>query len=173
MTDCAPVYIANGLKTAFDAAVVADTFSIPFDCRAGIVFDEKLPDLPGASNRVIRPLIDIVVPVSPQMELTGRYWYTHRVPITVGMRQQLNSNHFRDDESIDLDAIAPQLNLFYELISFMFPSNASPKGMRIDGVVIVPPPEIVFVYHPELLETAKQYCGIFRATLQLQEDGNA
>ena len=173
MTDCAPVTILNGMKTAFETAVAAGTFSVPFDCRAGIVFDEKLPDLPGAGTSVLRPLVDLVLPVTPAMQLTGRYWYTHEVAVTVGLRQVLSGAYYRDDGTIDLDKIAPQLNLFYELIDFVFPSSTNLEGMPIAalGAKFQPPPDIVFMFHPELLQTTKQYCGVFRATFKLAEAG--
>jgi len=171
MATCPPIEIAEAMKTTFDAAVVAGTFSVPFDCRAGIVFEEKLPDLPGAGDRVLRPLVDICIQPNPRIEVVGRPKFGHIVPVRIGLRQQLSSACYREDSTIDLDKIRPQLTLFYELMQFLMPSTTYPHGMVLTGsyAAFVPQINVMFAYHPELLQTDKQYCGIFEVSYMTRE----
>jgi hypothetical protein len=146
--------------------MLAGEFSSQFDCRAGIVFDENLSD-----DKMDRPLVDIVIPPTARMGMSGRYKYQHDTGATFGLRQKLSAAMFRDDETIDIDNIAPLLNLFYELLAWVFPSTESPLGIRTStaNAVFIPPPEIMFVYHPQLLQTHKQYCGVFKGTFRVEE----
>jgi hypothetical protein len=130
------------------------------------VFDERLSDA-----KMERPLVDIVLSSASQMSMSGRYKYQYEIPTTFGLRQKLTDATFRDDETIDLDNIAPLFNLFYELLAWVFPSTTSPLGIRTAtaNAVFIPPPEISYVYHPQLLETHKQYCGVFKGTFRVEE----
>ncbi len=169
MSDCGPVAVAKAMKDALITSMRADEFSMRFDVRAGIVYEERLPDM----MKTPLPLVDIVLPVKPQLDLSGTPRYLHIMPITFGVRQRLTPAHFRDDDqSIDLDKIAPLLNLYYELVLWAFPSSDNLQGIRTGTTtraVFAPPAEIVYLYEPDLLETAKLYCGIFRGNFHFTQ----
>ena len=171
MADCPPIDLAQAIKTAFDAGVAASDFTTPFDCRCGIVFEEKLPELPGANLAVKRPLVDICVQPNPKIDLIGRPRYGHVVPTRIGVRQVLSAACYREDGTIDLEKIRPQLTLFYQLMKYIMPNADHRDGITLATVdaAWLPPLEVVFAYHPDLLETTKQYCGIFQATFAMRE----
>jgi len=169
---CPPIDIAQAIKTALDAAVVAGTLTPAFDCRAGIVFQAKLPDLPGAGSAVIRPLVDVCIQPRATMELTGRYRRGHVCPVRIGVRQVLSSACYREDGTIDLDKITPQVTLLYDLMKFLMPSVTNDHyGQPFASLAShwIPPMEIVFAYEPDLLQTDKLYCGIFEVTYGIVE----
>lgn len=170
MTDCAPVVIGLGLKTALETARDAGSFSLRFDCRASLGdFQYKLSD-----DAPSTPLVDIVVQPGADVDLSGRYEYDHTVPVVVGLRRRLSSG-MRTAGSFDLSEMAPLLNLFYELIEFLLPSEENPMGRRMTGdalyATLAGKIEIVQLFDRDLLETAKQYCGIFRVPFLLKASG--
>lgn len=168
---CAPIDVANAIKVALDAGVAASAFTLPFDCRAGIVFEERLPDMPGSGDRVIRPLVDVCIQPTPKLDLMGRPRYSNMVPTRIGMRQVLSSACYRDDGTIDLEKIRPQLTTFYELMKFLMPNTTHREGYTLTGVDAIwsPPMTILFAYEPDLLQTDKQYCGIFEVNYIVRE----
>ncbi len=170
MTDCAPVLIGNGLKTALETARDASAFSIRFDCRVSLGdFHYKLHDDAPAT-----PLVDIVVQPDCSVDLSGRYQYDYLVPVVIGLRRRL-SGGMRTGGTFDLSEMAPLLNLFYELIEYIMPSEDNPMGRRMTGDAqygtLAEKVEIVQLYDRDLLETAKQYCGIFRTSFLLKASG--
>lgn len=170
MTDCAPVLIGNGLKAALETARDADAFSMRFDCRASLGdFHYRLPD-----DAPSTPLVDIVVQPDCTVDLSGRYAYDYLVPVLFGLRRRLSSG-MRTGGSFSLSEMAPLLNLFYELIEYIMPSEDNPVGRRMTGDAqygtLADRVEIVQLYDRDQLETAKQYCGIFRALFLLKASG--
>jgi len=168
--NCPPVDIANSMVTVLEAARDAgSTFSTSFVCKASL--GDFHPKLEGEG--LSETLVDIVLPVTPSIEVTGRPRNHHTMIMTVGVRKRLSSGHVNPDGSFDVDEIAPLMNLFYELIGFILPSDDNPSGKRFytddwvaisDGTV-----NIEFLWHPGLLVQAKQYCGLFRANLVVSE----
>ena len=174
---CPWVEIGNALKTELETARDASTFSIDdFTVRVGLGdFPEKLEDDEADGSRISpNPLVDIVLPVKPGMDLIGRPEVDHSVTYTMGLRQRLSSAYFRSDGAVDIDEIAELLNLFHELIKWVFPTSSDPSNGSLTvtanyHAMWTPPVEIVKVWDPHLLETAKQYCGIFRFTGSINE----
>lgn len=170
MADCAPVTIGIGLQAALRDAAAAGSFGTHFDCRVSFGdFTYKLQDGEGETA-----VVDIVVQPDCKVDLSGRYEYDHTVPVVIGLRQRLTSD-MRNDGIFDLDALAPLLNLFYDLIEFLLPSEANPMGRRMTGdaqyATLADRIEIVQLYDRDMLETAKQYCGIFRTSFLLKASG--
>ena len=166
--NCPPIEIAEALVNALKA----ETFSMPFDCRAGFGdFPEKLEDDYGVGL-----LVDVVLPVQPTVTLAGRFYYAHGNQLTIGLRQRLSSGKCLADGSFDMLEIAPLPNLLYEIIAWLLPSNENPQGRRFTlqaaTATFVPQIEFVKLWDPELLQQAKQYCGIFRVSFRYLEGGN-
>lgn len=174
---CPWVEIGNALKTDLETARDASSFSDDdFTVRVGFGdFPEELQDDEADGSRLSpHPLVDIILPVQPTMDLIGRPAANHVVTYTIGLRQRLSSAYFKSDGSADVDKIAPLPNLFHELIKWVFPSTSDPSSGSITSTanyhaIWQPPVEIVKVWDPHLLETAKQYCGIFRFTGNIEE----
>ena len=169
--NCPPVDIANNMVTVLEAARDAgSTFSTSFMCKASL--GDFQPKLEGEG--LTDTLVDIVLPVKPEIVISGRPELTHTMIMTVGVRKKLSSGHINPDGSFDLNEIAPLMNLFYDLIKFILPSDDNPIGKRFytddwaaisDGTI-----NIEFLWHPGLLVQAKQYCGLFRANLIVMEE---
>jgi len=167
--NCPPILVAEELAKALKA----HRFSMQFECRAGFGdFPERLED--EYTSQV--PLVDIVLPVKPTVDLAGRFYYAHGNEMTIGVRRRLMSGKYLFDGSIPMEIVAPHVNLMYELINWLLPSKDNPQGRRLSNdagtATFVPQIEIVKLWDPELLQQAKQYCGIFRVTFRFLESGN-
>ena len=173
MSNCPVVDIANELVTNLRAESLSKTITV----RA------SLGDLPHKAEddtdlMTTNPLVDIVLPMQPTIELGDRaFAKLHSINVTIGLRQKLGDGAMTRDGMIDLAAVTPLFNLFYELIALFMPSSTYPTGQYVEtstwSAVFTGPVEIMKLWDDQLLTAAPGlYCGAFRVPLQIKESGS-
>jgi len=172
MADCPPISIAIAVSKLLTQLQAADEFSVRFPCRWSFAdFSTKLERAPNNA-----PWVDVVPPVKATSDLDGRYWYSHGIPIRIGVRVKLKDVAVDWSEAIDPEILKKYVNLLYEIKDYFDPSIVNPRGIVLEsfspGAAVQGACKIIKVWDPELLAESKVYEGILEVPFKLKVSRN-
>lgn len=174
MSDCPPIAVAIAVAELLQVQQLADKFAMRFNVRWS--FADWATHLEKTPNSL--PWVDVVPPVKPDSDLDGRYWYKHGVPIRLGVRAKLDKVTLDWSEAMDPEAIKVYVNLLYQLKDYFDPSAVdNPRGAVLEsycpGAVVTSGCKVIKAWDPDLLTSAKVYCGIIEVPFALKVSRNA